>query len=61
MVDAVQDYWVIVTGIVVLVVAVAVWLAAGRWLAGIVTERDLLRALIRQSPARTPIVEPFLW
>jgi acetoin utilization protein AcuB len=30
-------------------------------LAGIVTERDLLRALIRESPARASIVEPFLW
>jgi acetoin utilization protein AcuB len=30
-------------------------------LAGIVTERDLLRALIRESPARASSVEPFLW
>jgi CBS domain-containing protein len=30
-------------------------------LAGIVTERDLLRALIRESPARASMVEPFLW
>ncbi len=30
MVDAVQDFWVIVAGIVVLVVAFAVWLVAGR-------------------------------
>lgn len=30
MVEAVQDYWVIVAGIVVLVVALAIWLAAGR-------------------------------
>jgi hypothetical protein len=30
MVEAVQDYWVIVAGIVVRVVAFAVWLAAGR-------------------------------
>jgi hypothetical protein len=30
MVEAVQDYWVIVAGIVVLVVAFAVWLAARR-------------------------------
>lgn len=30
MVEAVQDYWVIVAGIVVLVVAFVVWLAAGR-------------------------------
>ena len=33
---------------------------AGR-LVGIITERDLLRALIRESPARAPAVEPFLW
>ena len=30
-------------------------------LAGIVTERDLLRALIQETPARTSAVEPFLW
>jgi hypothetical protein len=30
MVEAVQDHWVIVAGIVVLVVAFVVWLAAGR-------------------------------
>jgi len=30
MVEAVQDYWVIVAGIVVLVVAFVVWLAARR-------------------------------
>jgi acetoin utilization protein AcuB len=33
---------------------------AGR-LVGIVTERDLLRALMRESPARAPVIEPFLW
>jgi len=33
----------------------------GGRLAGIVTERDLLLALIRESPARAPAVEPFLW
>ncbi len=30
-------------------------------LTGIVTERDLLRAVIRESPARAAAVEPFLW
>jgi acetoin utilization protein AcuB len=33
----------------------------GGRLAGIVTERDLLRAVIRESPARAPAIEPFLW
>jgi acetoin utilization protein AcuB len=33
---------------------------AGR-LAGIITERDLLQALARESPARARLVEPFLW
>jgi acetoin utilization protein AcuB len=33
----------------------------GGRLIGIVTERDLLRAVIRESPARAPAVEPFLW
>ena len=33
----------------------------GGRLAGIVTERDLLRAVMRESPARATAVEPFLW
>jgi acetoin utilization protein AcuB len=33
----------------------------GGRMAGIVTERDLLRALVREAPARAPVVEPFLW